>query len=136
MTPDDDGPAGYVAIDLGTGYNASFGLVLIDRAGGRMAFRVAAHHANPVGTCHGGALATFADAQVAAVHEGVEAGKPHTPTITLTVDYLAPIAVGALVEAQVTLVKATRTMLFTQSLMTVEGAIVARSSAIYRNAKP
>jgi hypothetical protein len=45
------------------------------------------------------------------------------------------IPVGALVEAQVTLVKATRTMLFTQSLMTVDGAIVARSSAIYRNAK-
>jgi uncharacterized protein (TIGR00369 family) len=133
--PPEQVPAGYAAIDLGKGYSAAFGPVFIDRAGQRVAFRVAEQHGNPVDTCHGGALATFADAQIVAVHEGAEAGKPHTPTITLTVDYLVGIPVGALVEAQVTLVKATRTMLFTQSLMTVDGAIVARSSAIYRNAK-
>src|SRR3546814_11844585 len=98
-----------------------------------MAFRVAERHANPIDTCHGGALATFADAMIAAVHAGAESGQAHTPTITLTVDYLAPVAVSELVEADVQLVKSTRTMLFVQSLMIANGKIVARASAIHRN---
>src|SRR3546814_409704 len=126
-------PSGYTLADLGKGYSEAFGPVFIDRSGARMAFRVAERHANPIDTCHGGALATFADAMIAAVHAGAESGQAHTPTITLTVDYLAPVAVGELVEADVQLVKSTRTMLFVQSLMIANGKIVARASAIYRN---
>lgn len=126
-------PPDYAFVDLGKGYSEAFGPVFIDREGARMAFRVAERHANPVDTCHGGALATFADAMIVAVHAGAESGQPHTPTITLTVDYLAPVTVGELVEAEVQLVKSTRTMLFVQSLMTANGSIVARASAIYRN---
>lgn len=77
-------------------------------------------------------MSTFADAQILAVRP--EAGHPAspTPTISLSVDFLAPVPVGALVEADVTLVKTTRTMIFTQAVMTVDGAAVARSAAIYR----
>ena len=81
---------------------------------------------------HGGAMATFADTQLMAFRAGAEEGASHSPTISLSVDYLAPAAVGAWVEASVTLVKQTRTMLFTQAIMTVDGEPVARSSAIYR----
>lgn len=125
-------PPGYALVDLGKGYSARFGPVFIDRSGQRMAFRVGEQHLNPVDTCHGGALATFSDAMIVAVWPGCESGAAHTPTITLSVDYFAPAPLGALVEAQVELMNQTRTMLFVQSLLTVEGRRIGRASAIYR----
>src|SRR3546814_8070470 len=85
-------PPGYALVDLGKGYSERFGPVFIDRAGGRMAFRVGERHINPVDGLHGGALATFADAMIAAVHDGAEAGAAHTPTISLSVESFAPVA--------------------------------------------
>lgn len=129
----DDVPDGYSPADLGSGFGAAFGPVWLDRARHRLAFRVAANHANPVGLCHGGALATFADAQLIAIRAGREEGQPHTPTISLSVDYLASAALGDWVEATVELVRETRSLIFVQSVLRVAGAPVARTSAIYRN---
>lgn len=125
-------PPGYALVDLGKGYSEAFGPVYLDRARHRMAFRVAAQHLNPVDTCHGGAIATFSDAMIVAVWPGVESGQAHTPTITLGIDYFAPAPPGALVEADVELMNQTRTMLFVQSVLTVEGRRIGRASAIYR----
>lgn len=78
-------------------------------------------------------MATFLDAQILGAF-----GEPrleHMPTITLTVDYVAPVIVGSWVEAAVTLIRATRTMVFTQAVVSVGDAIVARSNGIYRNAR-
>ncbi|CAN5428184.1 PaaI family thioesterase [soil metagenome] len=129
----DDVPGGFVPADLGAGFGARFGPVYMDRALGRMGFRVSELHVNPVDGLHGGAMATFADTQLMAIRAGAEEGRSHSPTISLSLDYLAPAKVGDWVEAQVTMVKTTRTMLFTQAIMTVDGNPVARSSAIYRN---
>jgi uncharacterized protein (TIGR00369 family) len=125
-------PEGFEPADLGVGFGRSFGPVWLDRVGHRMGFHVSDQHVNPVGGCHGGALATFADTLLIAHRRGSESGHSHCPTISLSVDYLAPAPLGAWVEAAVTLVKQTRTMLFTQAILTVDGAPVARSSAIYR----
>ena len=129
----EDAPEGFVRADLGPGFGGDFGAVYLDRGRGRIGFRVTARHANPVGACHGGAMATFADMQLMAIRAGTEEGQPHSPTISLSLDYLAPAPVGAWVEAAVTLVRATRTMLFTQAVMTVDGEAVARATAIYKN---
>jgi len=126
-------PQGFALVDLGKGYSERFGPVYVDRPGRRMAFRVDERHVNPVDGLHGGALATFADAMIVAVHAGAEAGAPHTPTISLSVDYFAPVFVGSTVTADVTLVRTTRSMIFVQSLMTVDARSVGRASAIYRN---
>ena len=99
-----------------------------------MGFRIAPNHLNPVGVCNGGAMATFADMQIAAVIAGGPGtSEGHQPTISLNVDYLATASLGAWVEAAVTLVKTTKTLIFTQALITADGEIVARSQAIYRN---
>ena len=79
-------------------------------------------------------MATFADMQIAAVicaSPGTADG--HQPTISLHVDYLATAPLDAWVEAVVTLVKTTRSLIFTQALIRADGEIVARSQAIYRN---
>lgn len=129
----DDTPHGFKLADLGVGFGRAFGPVYLDRVGHRMIFRVSERHENPVGVCHGGAMATFADMQIMAWKGGVEEGQSRNPTISLSLDYLAPAPLGSCVEAAVTLVKQTRSMFFTQSIMTVNGYPVARSTAIYRN---
>lgn len=129
----DDVPDGFVPADLGAGFGAHFGPVYMDRARSRMGFRVSKLHMNPINGLHGGAMATFADTQLMAIRAGAEEGRTHSPTISLSLDYLAPAKVGDWVEAEVTMVKTTRTMIFTQAIMTVDGNPVARASAIYRN---
>jgi len=126
-------PPGYALVDLGKGYSDRFGPVFIDRDGRRMAFRVDERHINPVDGLHGGALATFADAMIVAVHEGAAIGAPHMPTISLSIEYFAPVPEGALVEAEVDLVRTTASMIFVQALMSVGERRIGRASAIYRN---
>jgi acyl-coenzyme A thioesterase PaaI-like protein len=82
---------------------------------------------------HGGAMATFADAQIVAVRSYTPDVSSHTPTITLSVDYLAPAPVGSWLVLTARLLKSTRTLLFTQGLVTIGEQVVARTSAIYRN---
>ncbi|MDB5681344.1 MAG: thioesterase superfamily protein [Sphingomonas bacterium] len=124
-------PAGFVPVPLEVGYNAAFGPAYVNAAERMIGFRVGPQHLNPVGSCHGGAMATFLDMQIVVAGDGPY--ETHKPTISLAVDFLAPAALGAWVEAAVSCQKTTRRMVFTQALVTVEGDVVARSSAIYRN---
>lgn len=125
----DDVPDGFVLVPLTVGYNGGFGPAYHDATRRRLGFRVAEQHLNPVGLCHGGAIATFADLQI------VAAGlyDSHKPTVSLTVDYLAPAGLGDWIEGEVHCLKITRTLIFTQIVMMVADTVVARSSAIYRN---
>lgn len=97
-----------------------------------LAFRVCTRHLNELGTCHGGAIAAFADIQAipAMMLAGLE--DRACPTISLTVDYLAPVLHGRWVEMQTSLLRQTRTMLFTQGLIYADGELVARTNAIYK----
>lgn len=126
-------PPGFEPLPLGGRFSDTLGAIYLDRARGRLRWRVEPAHANPFGVCHGGALATFADWQVAALREGSNDAVAHTPTISLAVDYLAPIPVGSWVEAAVAVDRTTRTMIFSRAVFTVEGEVVGRSHAIYRN---
>ena len=110
----------------------SIGDLWVDWAAKRYCIQVTDAHCNAVGSMHGGAMATFMDGQ-AFVYQDPAAGDPHTPTISLSVDYLAPPVPGDWLVADVLLVKTTRTMLFTQAIAYVGDRAMARSNAIYRN---
>jgi hypothetical protein len=72
--------------------------------------------------------------QIAAViAAGPGTAEGHQPKVSLSTDYLAIAPLGSWVESEVTLIKTTRTLIFMQALISANGAIVARSSAIYRN---
>lgn len=121
------------ARDAGSG-PWNIGVLWYNRAEGRMALHVRERHCNAYGSIHGGAMATFLDGQAAAVldyHEDDPSG--HTPTISLSVDYIGPTPVGSWLIADVTLLRATRRLIFTQAVVTVDGQVVARTNAIYRN---
>ncbi|SEP87259.1 uncharacterized domain 1-containing protein [Solimonas aquatica] len=128
-------PPGFQEIGHAGGFSFSFGRVGLNLAAKKMGFFVAPRHLNPVSVCHGGAISTFADMQILAITGDADLLTRHTPTISLSVDYLAPAALGSWVEAQVTLLKSTRHMIFTQALIFADAQLVARSQAIYRNVR-
>ncbi|MGI4814577.1 MAG: PaaI family thioesterase [Janthinobacterium lividum] len=128
-------PSGYELVALNDVFMKSFGPVYLNRQAEKIGFRVAANHVNANGSCNGGAMATFADLQLlalAAIAADPDWREGTTPTISLTVDYLAPAPIDGWVEAAVTLVKATRSLIFSQAIITVDGNPVARSNAIYK----
>ena len=100
---------------------------------GHFVFKCKSSMANPAGNCHGGALATFADMQVLAMPQHTGDPAKHTPTVSLSMDYLAPATVGQWVIARVELLRVTRTLIFTQAVLRADGQAVARSNATYRN---
>jgi acyl-coenzyme A thioesterase PaaI-like protein len=127
-------PADFEPIIRTAGFDSAFGTVYLNRKTTTLGFRVTAFHVNATENCHGGALATFADMQIAAiVRSGLIATERHTPTISLSVDYIAPAPLGAWVEANVILIKETKLMIFTQAFITANGQTVARANATYRN---
>lgn len=94
-------------------------------------FRVRPHHLNIAGSLHGGALATLFDWQAAAVKPYLGITK-HTPTISLSVDYLAPAHLGEWLEMHVKAQQRTGRMIFTRAEVFADGRLVGRSNAIYR----
>lgn len=126
-------PEGFELMRMGCDFAAAFGPVYADRARCRMGFRVAQHHLNPMNVCHGGAMATFADMQIAVVKPGLGTAAGHMPTIHLDMDYMATAPAGSWVEMAVSLVKTTRNLVFTQAMITADGNLAVRSSGIYRN---
>jgi len=99
-----------------------------------LAFRVARRHLNPMGVCHGGALAAFADYQAVAVRF-IAGLAVHIPTITLSIDFIAPVQLGAWVELHSRLLRRTGTMLFSEGNLIVDGIVVARVDAIFKIGK-
>lgn len=129
-----DPPEGFRLLPAGGGFNclfgALYGCVIQNRL--VLGFRVSQRHLNPHNTCHGGVLATFAD--MLAYSAQWEAGLIYTltPTISLSLDFLAPVLLGQWIQADTELVKSTRTMLFTQSIVRADDASVLRCNAIYK----
>ncbi|MBR9909996.1 MAG: PaaI family thioesterase [Gammaproteobacteria bacterium] len=126
-------PQGFEPFNLGGGYSESFGN-LYQKAEGKtrlLGFYALPQHLNHVGSCHGGALAFFADMQLVGIKSltGNESG--HFPTKQLCVDYIAPIKQGDWVEMKVELIRVTRKNVYTHAIISAAGRAVARSTAIY-----
>lgn len=109
------------------------GTIWLDRVSHRYALMIEPRHCNALGTMNGGAMATFLDGQAVAVIELAPDGSNHTPSISLQVDFMAPPKPGDWLVAEVILVKVTKSMIFTQAIVTVGDRAVARSHAIYSN---
>jgi uncharacterized protein (TIGR00369 family) len=111
----------------------TLGTLWYDRKLSRYCILVLPEHCNLTGAMHGGAMATFLDAQGFAVMDLAADGSDHCPTISLHVDFMAPAKAGDWLVAQVAHLRTTRTMIFTQTTASVGPTVVASSQAIYRN---
>ena len=129
----DNPPSGYVPLEgrcEGEHYTGPY-FICAQGSSVKLGFRVAQRHLNRMGVCHGGMLATFADIQGTAIcHRlGLANG---TPTISLSLDYVAPVKLGDWVESAPELVKLTGRMIFFRALVTANGAVALRVNGIYR----
>ena len=135
-SPGHDVPPGYRPVDAGGGFIAANGPLYLLHEGAtvKVGFRVEPRHCNPMGVCHGGMLASFCDMLLPlSVHrKSAEVGRRFLPTVSLQIDYLAPVPLGAWVEGECEVLKVTRTMVFAQGLVRADGATAVRCSGVFK----
>ncbi len=134
-------PPGFVPLPetLTSGYNLASGGFLVAQEAGALigGFRVTATCCNRAGFCHGGKLATVCDIFLAlAVVFREDLRDDFLPTVSLTMDFMAPVARGAWAELQADTLRITRSLIFAQGLVTVDGIPAARASAVYHRTPP
>lgn len=137
----DNPPEGFLRIDFDRGrpettFNTHVGTLYAKRGekGTRdefvMGFRVHPHNCNPAGGLHGGMMMTVADL-VGTMGGGTLAGiRKFLPTVSMSCDFVAPARVGDWVEGRAELVRATRSLLFTNIYLTVGDEKILRASSI------
>jgi uncharacterized protein (TIGR00369 family) len=102
-----------------------------------MRFKVAAQHCNPVGSCHGGMLATFADV-VLGFGVGHAAGTgAFMPTIGLTCEFLAPAPLGVWIFGSAEVVRRGRRIGVARCLLDSDaGGPVLHASGTFKMDRP
>lgn len=132
-------PPGFHALRMTGEFIAHVGPLYLRRDGENLwvGFRVEPRHTNPMGICHGGMLASFADMLLPlSIHRKSEVGMRFLPTISLQIDYLAPAPLGAWVQGDAQVLRVTRTMVFAQGLASADGTPILRVSGICKIGRP
>ena len=135
-----DIPEGFKPRSFGGGFIGVNGPLYMKKLdpGMQLGFRVEPRHCNPMGICHGGMMATFCDMllPISAHYLSQDLARRFLPTINLQVDFLAASTLGAWVQGEAQLLRATRSMVFMQGLVTADGENVARVSGIFKIGAP
>jgi uncharacterized protein (TIGR00369 family) len=100
----------------------------------KLGFRVEPRHCNPMGICHGGMLATFADMlmPVGAIMTVPAVQRHFLPTVSLQIDFIGPARVGDWVEGEMQVLRTTRSLVFAQGLVRSGDAVVLRCSGVFK----
>ena len=129
-------PSGFLPLPSGSGFIEVNGPLYLRQQGDqvRLGLRVEPRHVNPMGNLHGGMMASFCDMLIPlTVHRTSEhPGQRFLPTISLQIDYLAPAPLGCWIEGRAELLRATRTLVFAQGLVTADGVPCARASGVFK----
>jgi uncharacterized protein (TIGR00369 family) len=89
-------------------------------------------HCNPMLVCHGGMMATLADMLLLlGTNIQTKLGQ-FLLTVSLDVDFLAPVKVGDWLEGRTEVLRAGKSIIFSQGRMTVRGETVARANAVLK----
>lgn len=94
------------------------------------ALRVEDKHTNLGGVVHGGVLMSFADVILGTVSYR-HAGRPGM-SVRLVSDFVSPARVGDWLEGRGTVTKATRSIIFAQGALTVDGRTILTVSGTYK----
>lgn len=97
-----------------------------------LGFIVESKHCNPAAMCHGGMLMTLAD-MLLILCSNVQArlGR-YLTTVSVTNDFLAPAPQGSWLEGRGQVLRVTKTLVFTQATLNLDGAVVMRTSGILK----
>jgi uncharacterized protein (TIGR00369 family) len=103
--------------------------VAVERGRAVFIMDVGPHHANPMGTVHGGALATLADSAMGIAYASTLADDEAFTTLELKINFLKPVWSG-LLTAEGKVLKAGRTVGLTECRVTDEsGSLVAHATS-------
>lgn len=95
-------------------------------------FPVQRRNCNPAGVCHGGMLSTLADLTLI-LCSNVQTGLGrYFTTVSLNSDFLAPAPEGCWIEGRAQVLRVTRSLVFTQGTLAVDGGVVLRANAIFK----
>ena len=129
-------PSGFLPLPSGSGFIEVNGPLYLRQQGDqvRLGLRVEPRHVNPMGNLHGGMMASFCDMLLPlSVHyQDATLADRFLPTISLQIDYLAPSPLGCWLEGTGQLLRATRSMVFAQGLVTADGVPCARASGVFK----
>jgi uncharacterized protein (TIGR00369 family) len=89
-------------------------------------------HCNPMRVCHGGMMATLADMLLLLGSNIQTKLGQFLLTVSLDIDFLAPVKVGDWLEGRTEVLRAGKSLIFSQGRMTVGGATVARANAVLK----
>jgi len=133
----DDPPFGFVPLMDSSASERLSGpyYVRLDKDAPAIGFRVQRRHLNRAGMCHGGVLATLADMNITPINRSHDLAEVN-PTISMSLDYFAPVLLGQWVEAQPDILRRTRNILFSQCVLTADGVPSVRASVVYRIGRP
>lgn len=97
-----------------------------------LGFRVGEKHVNAAEICHGGMLVTVVDIQMG-LGANIDLGiTGFTVTVNLTTDFLAAARLGQWVQGENKVVKQTRSLIFSEGLLSVDGEPVLRANAVLK----
>jgi uncharacterized protein (TIGR00369 family) len=94
--------------------------------------RIEPRHCNSIGTCHGGMLAFVADMLLAMGSSVQENLGRFLPTISLSCDFMSPAPLGSWIEGRVKVLRTTRTLVFSQGLITTDENVLLRANGTFR----
>ncbi len=113
----------------------TLGLVCVEKGAGRTVWEMRAHErfANPNGVVQGGIVAAWCDSAMGATVITAAAGRRIRVTNTdLRASFLRPVAVGALLRCEATIVSGGRRVAFTEATVAAaDGTSLARASGTY-----
>ncbi len=132
-------PDGFKPMTMGGDFIGINGPIYIRHQGPlvQLGLRVEQRHCNPMGNCHGGMLASFADMVLPlSIHrKAPQIGNKFLPTISLQIDYLAPAPLGAWLSGEAEVLRVTRRMVFAHGLVSADGEPAVRISGIFKIGK-
>ncbi|GAB3306883.1 PaaI family thioesterase [Haliea atlantica] len=121
-------PAGFQRVPTGLGFTDVLQPLYRSLEGDRVRFglRVIEAHANIMGICHGGVLATLADITAATGVNHARGERAGNPTISLSLDFIGAGRLGDWLEATVMQVDVKRRFGFCSGLIEGSSGVVAR----------
>jgi uncharacterized protein (TIGR00369 family) len=116
-----------------TAFGTLVGPIWRKEEGDRLRFGlvVAPKHLNRAGNLHGGMLMTLADQSMAMTARKATGNKNHA-TIELNIQFVGVVRLGDFVEVHAEVMRATRSVVFMQAKMFVDGRTVVATNGIWK----
>ncbi|MFC3609331.1 PaaI family thioesterase [Stutzerimonas tarimensis] len=136
-TPTDlEVPPGFEPFQSTATFLTRCGAIYFNPARQVLGARIEAQHTTSYGNAHGGFLATLVDVAIGSALKRASESSTPFPTITLSVDYLSPVAEGAWIEVPVNIHRLGRQISHATCTLVEGERLVALGRAVFASVKP